>query len=98
MSNICDFMSRKLNRNDLPYISILVPESNLKSRVATEGIDCSKRKESYSFTIRFNIQIPPGCIKEDIYTIFVYGFFDQHIVSPKYIDFLHAKYFETHSI
>ena len=79
-------MSQKLNRNDWPYISSIVHDSNLTPIVAAEGIACSGRKEAHYFVIKSILQMSHGCTIEDIYVVFQDRFFEQYIVSPDLID------------
>ena len=54
-----DFMKRKMNSYNWPYVSIVVMDANGSPRVATEGIACTERHEAYVAGVKSALDMTP---------------------------------------
>lgn len=77
-----DFMKRKLNRLNWPYIGPCVIDRYKKVRVVAEDILVSEKADSYSFVLRSLFDMSGDYRKkEHVYAVFPDGFFSDDILT-----------------
>ena len=76
-----DFMKRKLNSINWPYIGPAVIDGYKKVRVVAEGIFVSERKSAYAFVLNALFDMSEGCRgKDEVYAVFADNFFSDDIL------------------
>ena len=87
-----DFMKRKMNSYDWPYISIVVIDANNSPKYAIEGIACTERHASYVFAVKALLEISPGRTRKDILNLFSDCILDDKITSVGNMNLPNCKF------
>lgn len=76
-----DFMKRKLNCINWPYIGPCVIDGYKKVRVVAEGIFASEREDAYTFVLLSLFEMSGYTrLREDVHAVFADGFFSDTIL------------------
>ena len=78
-----DFMARKLNSYDWPYLSLAVIDANGSPRQFGEGIACTERVDAYIAAIKGLLNFTPGIAPEKIDALFADGIMGPSILHPE---------------
>ena len=87
-----DFMKRKLNSYEWPYISIVAMDSNGSPRVVAEGIACTERHAAYVTAVRSVLDMSPGRTNKEVFAVFADGALNHTILQPHMMDLPNCKF------
>ena len=98
-----DFMKRKMNSYDWPYISVVAMDSNGSPRVVLEGIACTERHDAYVAAVRALLDMSPGRNNEEVLAVFADGALNADILLPENMNlhndrFIWDSYHLSHEI
>ena len=87
-----DFMKRKMNSYDWPYISVVAMDSNGSPRVVLEGIACTERHDAYVAAVRALLDMSPGRNNEEVLAVFADGALNADILLPENMNLPNARF------
>lgn len=87
-----DFMKRKMNSYDWPYISVVGPDSAMSPRVFVEGIACTERHAAYVAGVNALFVMSPGRKKAEVFAVFADGVMGKSILSKENMDLPNANF------
>ena len=87
-----DFMKRKMNSYDWPYISVVAMDSNGSPRVVAEGIACTERNEAYVAAVKSLLDMSPGRTNEEVLAVFADGALNKNILLPQNMNLPNARF------
>jgi hypothetical protein len=90
-----DFMARKLNSYDWPYLSLAVIDANSSPRQFGEGIACTERIDAYIAAIKGLLRTTPGVCPKRIDALFADGIMGPSITSPENLNLPHTHFIWT---
>jgi hypothetical protein len=87
-----DFMARKLNSYDWPYLSLAVIDANSSPRQFGEGIACTERIDAYIAAIKGLLRTTPGVCPKRIDALFADGIMGPSITLPENLNLPHTHF------
>lgn len=87
-----DFMKRRMNCYDWPYISLVVIDANGSPRVAAEGIACTERHDAYVAGVNALLKMSPGRTRDDVLVVFADGALNPDILGPENMNLPNANF------